>query len=298
LQSTALRYFLEVVRTGSIAEASTRLNVAGSAISRQIARLERDLGVALFERRPRGMVASSAGELLARHARRTFLDLEHVILDVRRLQGLKTGVVKIASTEGFALDLLPEAILDFRKHYPGISFNLEVLSPVAVTRKIRDGDVDLGLSFALAPAPGVRVEMEGRAPIHALMAPNYPLTSKEVITLAELREHPLALPAADTTARQLFDIACGLESIAIEPALVSNSMAALRAFAEAGGGITIAGRVTVLSRLQRSRLAVRPITGSALDQRLFQIQTMLGRNLPDAVSAFLEHLRSFVSGRT
>ena len=297
MQSTALRYFLEVVRTGSIAEASARLNVAGSAISRQIARLERELGVALFERRPRGMVASQAGELLAHHARRTFLDLEHVILDVRRLQGLKTGTVRVAATEGFAMDLIPEAVIAFRERYPGIRFDLDVQAPAAVTRKVRDGDVDLGLTFALAPAPGVRVEIEGRAPIHALMAPNHPLTSREAVTLAELREHPLALPATDTTARQLFDIACGLEGIAIEPTLVSNYMAALRAFAEAGGGITIAGRVTVLSRLQRSRLAVRPIIGAALDQRLFQIQTMPGRNLPEAVSAFLEHLRTVIRER-
>jgi DNA-binding transcriptional LysR family regulator len=297
MQSTALRYFLEVVRTGSIAEASARLNVAGSAISRQITRLERELGVGLFERRPRGMVMSAAGELLARHASRTFLDLEHVILEVRRLQGLKTGVVRVAATEGFAMDFLPEAILAFTRLYPGIRFDLDVQSPLVVTRKVRDGEVDLGLTFTLAPAPGVRVEIEGRAPIDALMAPSYPLTSKEVINLVDLREHPLALPTADMTVRQLFDIACGLEGIAIEPALVSNYAGALRAFAEAGGGITIAGRITMLSQLQRSRLVVRPIIGPALDQRLFQIQTMLGRNLPEAVGAFLEHLRSFVSDR-
>lgn len=297
MQSTALRYFLEVVRTGSIAQACVRLNVAGSAISRQITRLERELGMPLFERRPRGMVMSPAGELLARHARRTFLDLEHVILDVRRLQGLKTGIVRVAATEGFALDLIPEAILAFRERYPGIRFDLDVQPPAAVTRKVRDGDADLGLTFTLAPAPGVRVEIEGRAPISALMTPEHPLSRKHAVTLADLREYPLALPATDTTARQLFDIACGLEGIAFEPTLVSNYMAALRAFAETGDGITIAGRITVLSQLQRSRLTVRPIAAAALDQRLYQVQTMLGRNLPEAVSAFLEHLRALIRER-
>jgi hypothetical protein len=59
LQDTALRYFLEVVRCGSISEASQRLNVASSAISRQISSLEETLDTVLFERRPRGMVLSA-----------------------------------------------------------------------------------------------------------------------------------------------------------------------------------------------------------------------------------------------
>lgn len=61
LHGIALRYFVEVARTGSISDASARLHVAVSAISRQIARLESDLGVALFERRPRGMSLSEIG---------------------------------------------------------------------------------------------------------------------------------------------------------------------------------------------------------------------------------------------
>ena len=61
MQMSGLRYFLAVARTGSIASASTQLNVAASAISRQIANLEAELDCVLFERRPRGMVPSPAG---------------------------------------------------------------------------------------------------------------------------------------------------------------------------------------------------------------------------------------------
>ena len=61
LQEISLRYFLEVVRTGSVSEAAGRLDVAPSAVSRQIARIERELGTLLFERRARGMVPNAAG---------------------------------------------------------------------------------------------------------------------------------------------------------------------------------------------------------------------------------------------
>ncbi|WP_347615130.1 LysR family transcriptional regulator, partial [Comamonas thiooxydans] len=74
LQDTALRYFHEVAQCGSLSEASARLHVAASAISRQIAALEERLGTPLFERHPRGMVLNAAGEILADHARRAGLD--------------------------------------------------------------------------------------------------------------------------------------------------------------------------------------------------------------------------------
>ena len=75
LQETAVRYFLEVVRTGSVKEAATKLNVAPSAVSRQVARLERELDTLLFDRHARGMVPNAAGELLAAHAKRVQQDL-------------------------------------------------------------------------------------------------------------------------------------------------------------------------------------------------------------------------------
>jgi DNA-binding transcriptional LysR family regulator len=292
MQSTALRYFLEVVRTGSITEASTRLNVAGSAISRQISRLETDLGALLFERRPRGMVPSPAGELLAHHARRTLLDLEHVVIDIRRLQGLATGIVRVGCTEGFAIDLVPEAIRGFHDRYPGIRFDLKIAPPAGVSRLVRDGDVDIGLTFVLAPEPGVRVEAAGRAPLMAVMPPGHPLAGRDSLSLADLAGQRLALPERNTTARQLFDIACGLEGIVIEPVLTTNYMTALWSFVAAGGGMTIAGHLTVFSRLKHGLLIARPIVAEAIDQRRYELQSMVGRSLPDAVAAFLDHLRT------
>ncbi|PKU25693.1 LysR family transcriptional regulator [Telmatospirillum siberiense] len=294
MQSTALRYFLEVVRTGSITEASRRLNVAGSAISRQISRLEEDLGVPLFERRPRGMILSQAGELLAHHARRTLLDLEHVVTEIRRLRGLTTGIVRLGGTEGFAAGLLPDAIYDFRNRYPGIRFDLKILPSAEVTKLVRDGDLDIGLTFVLSPEPGIKVEATRRAPLIALMPPGHPFASREALTLADLVAQPLALPERNSTARQLFDIACGLEGLSVEPVLTTNHMASLWRFVSSGGGLTIAGYVTPYSHIRQGLMVARPIIGEALDQRRYEVQTMAGRRLPEAVAAFLDHLLAYL----
>jgi signal transduction histidine kinase len=124
MQMSGLRYFLVVARTGSIAAASAQLNVAASAISRQIANLEAELDCVLFERRPRGMVLSPAGELLARHARQTLVRAEQVAAEIQELQGLARGFIRVATAEGFALDLLPNAIAEFHARHPGIRFEV------------------------------------------------------------------------------------------------------------------------------------------------------------------------------
>jgi DNA-binding transcriptional LysR family regulator len=72
MDNTALRYFLEVARSGSLSKASEHLYVAVSALSRQIAKLEEEVGAPLFERRPRGMVLSDAGRLLVGYAPKRF----------------------------------------------------------------------------------------------------------------------------------------------------------------------------------------------------------------------------------
>ncbi len=144
IQSTALRYFLEVVRCGSISEASQRLNVAASAVSRQIAKLERELETPLLERRARGVVPSAAGERLAVHARKAQLASEQVAAELRGLADLRRGQVRLATTEGFSLDFLPEVIAAFRQGYAGIHFSLEVCAPAVVTRRVQEGDADLG----------------------------------------------------------------------------------------------------------------------------------------------------------
>jgi len=122
LQDTALRYFLEVVRCGSISEASQRLNVASSAISRQISSLEDMLDTVLFERRPRGMVLSAGGEMLAAHAQKVALEADRVVADLLALKGLRSGRIRVAASEGFGIEFLPRLISAFQKNIRRSSF--------------------------------------------------------------------------------------------------------------------------------------------------------------------------------
>jgi DNA-binding transcriptional LysR family regulator len=290
LLPTALRYFLEVARTGSISEASMSLHVATSAISRQIAKLEQDVGTPLFERQPRGMVLSEAGEILAAYARRSALEADQVLADVHGVRALRHSTVKLASSEGFARDFLPSAIIAFREKHSGVRFRLNVTGPAAATQQVRDGVADLAVTYSLGPETGIRVEYSQQQPIYALMADDHPLAERADVSLAELLEYPLALMDEGTTIRQLFDVCVAVQGLSFEPAFVSNYSGALQSFAQMRGGVTLVGPLTVRGRLGPDRVAMVPIRDPELSRRSVQIQSMARRVLPAAVRAFLTHL--------
>jgi DNA-binding transcriptional LysR family regulator len=291
----ALRYFLEVAHTGSISEASERLYVAGSAISRQITKLEQDVGVPLFERQPRGMVLSEAGRVLSAYARRSLLESEQVLADVHGVRALRHSTVKLASSEGFALELLPEAIATFREKNPGVRFQLTVTTPATATALVRDGSADLAITYSLGPEKDVQVEFSRQQPIYALMASDHPLAGREEVELAELVDYPLALMDEGTTIRTLFDVCVGVEGLTFEPALVSNYSATLQGFVRWDGGVTLVGPLTIRRGLVQQRLAAVPISNPELRRRSVQIQSMTRRRLPEAVSAFLTHLIDLIN---
>ena len=290
MQITGLRYFLAVARTGSIAAASAQLNVAASAISRQVANLEAELDCVLFERRPRGMVPSPAGELLAQHAHQMLIRSEQVVTEIRELKGLARGLIRVASSEGFALDIVPNTVASFHAAHPGLRFEVTVLPPAQVTQMVAAGEADLGITFALAPTTQVEVLYDGRVDMRALTAPDHPLARAKVVQLADLPNYPVALPTRDTTLRQAFDAACLHEGIVVEPVLTANNLAALLPFVRNSRGLALMSALSVRTPVDLNALVSLPIRARASLSRGIQVQAMRDRRLPRAVRGFLRQL--------
>ena len=290
MQTTGLRYFLAGARSGSIAAASDQLNVAASAISRQIANLEAELDCVLFERRPRGMVPSPAGELLAQHAHQVLIRSEQVVTEIRELEGLARGLIRVACSEGFSLDIVPNAIAAFHAAHPGIRFEVSVQPPAQVTQTVAVGEADLGITFALAPAPQVEVLYDGQVEMLALAAPDHPLARAPALRLAALLDYPVALPTRETTLRQVFDAACAHEGIAVEPVLTANKLSALLPFVRRSRGLALMSALSVTTPLRLNELVSLPILARASLARGIQVQAMRDRRLPKAVRAFLREL--------
>jgi DNA-binding transcriptional LysR family regulator len=290
LQETAVRYFLEVVKTGSVKEAALKLNVAPSAVSRQVARLERELDTLLFERHARGMQPNAAGELLAAHAKRAQQDIERVANDIASLRGLRSGHVRVASTEGFAFDFVPTLIAHFRRKHEGIRFHLEVCSLADISRRVRDGEADVGITLSAVPEPGIEIELRHPSPILAVMARAHPLASQRQLSLRQVVGYPLGLPQEDSSIRRLLDASCARQGLRYAQAMSSNHANALLSFAAAGGGIAFYGALSIRTLLQSKALVAIPLKDREMNARHLEIETMAGRSLPDASKAFVRYL--------
>ncbi len=291
LQDTALRYFLEVAQRGSLTEASSRLHVAASALSRQIAGLETQLGVPLFERHPRGMVLTAAGEVLAAHARRTGLDAERALDEIDALQGLRSGQVRLATSDIFANELVPRLCVEFQRSHAGIAFNVLVAPTPQVSDAVRAGAADLGLCFSRAPQKEIHVAYRQGAPVMALLPVGHPLADAPSVTLELMAQYPLALPPVETAVRQMVDIACSRQGLRLTPVLETIHGRTLLNFVVYGGGVSVSSELAVRDMVAQGLLVARPLADAGMDLRDIEVQTLAGRSLPVAAEAFLELLK-------
>ncbi|MET8978313.1 LysR family transcriptional regulator [Streptomyces sp. NPDC004539] len=276
-----LAYFLEVARAGSVTEAAQGLSVAPSAVSRQIARLESGLGVALFVRHPRGMTPTEAGLRLLAHARRTEAESAALVEELRTGGDAAARSVAIACSEGFAQRLVPLAVAALRRDHPDVSFRIDVVQRQEATRRVVEGLADLAVTYAMGPQADVRVECAVVVPVTALVPYDHELAGRERIGLAELCGYPLALASPGTSQRELFDIGVRLEGLTVRPALVCDALAPQYAFVRAGGGIALVGD---LGDLDDTGLAHVRVDHPVFRQREAQVQTAAARRLPWAAT--------------
>ena len=184
----ALIYFNAAAEHLSIRE--RRLNVASSAVSRQISQMEDALGIELFEREARRLKLAPAGEILFRHTRRISAPLESAVAELDMLRGLRTGRVRIATIESVGLSFLPTLIAEFGRRHPRIHLDVAVLRAAEVISRLAAGEVDVGFGFiAVAPPPRIEVALRRDVRIGALMRPDHPLADTPHLTIADCVSH-------------------------------------------------------------------------------------------------------------
>ncbi|MCQ9618082.1 LysR family transcriptional regulator [Paenalcaligenes niemegkensis] len=288
MQSLAFKYFLEVAHHGSLSAASESLDVAISAISRQISQLEQRVGMPLFERGARGMTLTAAGHLLLTHAQRQKLETEAALQDISRLKGLQQHHIRIACSQGLANEMVPKAIATFQHDCPETLFSLWVGSALAASERVAAGKSDMAITFSTRPASNVVVRYAHRSAALAIMHKQHPLAKHERLSLKEIVMYPVALTDTDTSTRKIFDMACNMSNIDIEPVLESNYAEALHAYVRSNSAVLFASYVSMADRLERNDLVVRPVTDAEMHSRSIQVQVMEGRLLPSSIERFID----------
>ncbi|MBB3214707.1 DNA-binding transcriptional LysR family regulator [Herbaspirillum sp. Sphag1AN] len=248
------------------------------------------MGAQLFERLPTGMVLSPAGEVLASHARREHLERERVLSEIQESSTDGGRPISVASTEGVARNFLPHVMSEFREAYPKACFVLNVAVPKIVIGMVKDGDVDLGITFSTKPSEGVQVEYSARSQIHALMHRQHPLSKRKSLMLADLQPYPMALREEGSTQRQLVDLCCQMEGLRLNAVLTSNDSGSLQQFVMRSNAIALTSKVSEQYELQKNDLISIALLNAELRQRDVQLLTMAGRTLPFNIRRFVDLL--------
>jgi len=223
-----LTHVVEVARMGSIRKAAEHLNLTPSAMNRRIQDLEAEVGTPLFERRPRGVKLTTAGEMFVRYARSQIADAERMKSHVEDLRGLRRGPVLIACSQALAFDFLASQIAGFQKLHPKVTFDLKVMDHDRALTALAAYDVDLALIFRPAMWPTLRVIARVPQRLVAIVRADHPLARKKTIRLSECSEYPAALPDRTLSGRQILDEVTTRRDLHLNMQAESNSFEMLR----------------------------------------------------------------------
>jgi DNA-binding transcriptional LysR family regulator len=285
-----LQYVDEVARAGSIRKAAARLNVTASAVNRRIADLERELDAELFERRPRGVRLTAAGETFLRYVRAQSADVERMRSQIEDLKGLRRGSVRIACSQALAPDFLPEQIALYRARYPQVAFEVSVLDHERAMAALAAYDVDLVLVFRPPYLATFQPMTKLAQQLVVLMPSSHPLASRRIIRLRDCAAHPVALPERSIGGRQLLDEVIARSRLRFNIVAESNSFELLRGIVQRGVAISFQIRIGAMPRDDRGDLIARSIDDRDVPQADLVLGQLRGRNLPIPSAVFAEQL--------
>jgi DNA-binding transcriptional LysR family regulator len=284
-----LGYFDEVARFGSIRRAAEHLNVTASAVNRRIMDLEDELDAKLFERRPRGVRLTAAGELFVRYIREQSSDVDLMKSQIEDLKGLRRGTVRIACSQALALDFLPRQIAEFRARFPLVHFDVRVLDHERAMAELADYEVDLVLVFRPPYLANFQPLMTLEQRLVALMASDHPLATRPNLRLRDCAAYPVALPHSSIGGRQLLNEVMARTNLRLDIVAQSNSFEFLRNLVRRDKVISFQIKIGTLDEDEHGLIA-RDIDDRDVPRADLVFGQLRGRNLSVPAAKFAEQL--------
>jgi DNA-binding transcriptional LysR family regulator len=297
LLTTGYRYFAAVAEAGSVRGAAQMLNVAASAVSRQIILLERQFDLALFERRGRGLRLSSAGEILLNGLKSAVQGHEATLDHLDALRGLKRGRVRIATVESISVSALPDLLALFAADHPGVEVVVTVAGSDAVTDLVRDHDADIGFTFNPATLGGLAVKLVKDMQIGAVMRRDHPLARERKLLFAHCLGYPVAWPARGLSHRAILDKMQAAARISPPHAFECNSLRLMAALARRGRCIAFQTRIGIEQEIDDGTLVFVPLANRRIPPDRLTIVHRPGSGAGLAAGVFLDlAVRRFSGG--
>jgi DNA-binding transcriptional LysR family regulator len=293
-----LRILREVARCGSFTAAARTLAYTPSAVSQQIAILEREVNVALLERGPRGVTLTEPGRVLVQRSEAVFSSLAAAESELRSLAGLNAGLLRLGWFATAGANLIPRAIAAFRQRHPGIKLDLFQGDPDECTPKLRSRELELALVYEFEPPQQGRALLDQPDlefidlfddTLFIGLPLDHPLARRSRIHLADLANAQWIQGVRTGGTLDVLPRAC--RQAGFEPNIVlrTDDRTVVEGLVAAGVGVALVPQLTVPTA--RPDIAVRPLDGDVLYRRVF-VAMASGQYRAPAATAMVDILRT------
>jgi DNA-binding transcriptional LysR family regulator len=294
-----MRVLREVAARGSIAAAAHALSFTPSAISQQIAALEREAGVALVERGPRSVRLTEAGRALVAHTDEVLARLHAAELEIQAIGGLRRGTLRMASFPTAYATIMPGAITEFRRRHPSVELTLTEADPRAGSARLRAGDLDLALLYEydfvpLAADDALELVHLMDDPINVVLPRTHAAARKRAVRLDELSGESWITSTARASCHTFVQRACAAAGFEPHVTMESDDHGVWQGLVAAGVGVALASELSLPAL--HPNVVVRPIAPRPLGRRIFAAHR-IGAGRTPAVAAMLAILRDAVATR-
>ena len=292
MEIRVLKYFLTVVREESISRAAEVLHITQPTLSRQLAQMEEETGVKLFQRGSRKITLTNEGMLLRRRAEEIVELVDRTVAELPLQEKEVEGTITIGSGEVAAMEVLAKICGSFRQKHPKVIFDLYTATADVVKERMERGLIDIGL--LLEPIDKEKFEyarLAVKERFVLLMKPDDPLAKKEYITKDDLAGLPLVLPRRLNVQGELanwFGKNLNALNVAFTGNLTTNSAIMVKhGFAYA---VTIEGAIPYWDKEQ---IVCRPLYPELMSGTVLAWKR--GQPFGNATEKFIEYIKCFLS---
>jgi DNA-binding transcriptional LysR family regulator len=271
LNTTRLRILREIAGHGSIAGAAESLWLTPSAVSQQVAALEREIGTPLLVRTPRSVRLTDAGVRLVAHAERILADCEAAVADIAALSGDVTGTLHISAFPTAAQALLVPAMAGLKERYPSLTVLATDLEPHEAMPALKAGQLDLVISheYSLLPRysdPGIEVTHLLTERMMLIVPAAHPKAAGRA-RLADFADERWIVGREATFCRELVVRAANVAGFEPTIEMQSNDFRVIACAVRAGLGVALVPRIADLRGIDG--LSLRALDDPAVERRIF-----------------------------
>jgi LysR family transcriptional regulator, transcription activator of glutamate synthase operon len=260
-----LRYFIEVADREHVTEAADSLNVAQSAVSYQLTKLEEELGVKLLERVGRNIKVTQIGKVFLQDVKSVLKMLDEAKEKVDEYLNPQAGSIKIGYPTSLARYWLPTVISAYKQEVPNVNFHLRQGSYAYLIDAVKNGEIDLAF---LGPVPMKDPDLEAKIlfteNIVALLPNHHPLADRKSLSLSDLQTDSFVLFPKGYVLRKIAVDAC--HAAGFEPKITSEGedMDALKGLVSAEIGVSLLPESTFYDSIPRFTVKVPIDTPKAM----------------------------------